>query len=144
MTHFWIENLCLSRTLGMCLNIDLISITQKADFIDFLHPKGDVTQNDFKKSIRMSWIKTLFLLFSRKQYTKKIHYVTRAIVFVNLFLQIKFWLILFKLLNLHLWHHTAPCTLHNVHNVLHPHLQMPLNLNMYTSYYILNTANIQN
>ena len=34
----------------------------------------------------------------------------------------------------------AHCTLHSVHYALHLHLQMPLNLNMYTSYYILNTV----
>ena len=33
--------------------------------------------------------------------------------------------------------HTAPCTLHSVHYTPHLHLQMTLNLTMYTLYYTL-------
>ena len=35
---------------------------------------------------------------------------------------------------------TAPCTLHSVHYALHLNLQRPMNLNIYTSYYTLNTV----
>ena len=43
-------------------------------------------------------------------------------------------------LHVYMCAHTAPCTLHSVHYALHLTLQMPLNLNMYTSYCTLNTV----
>ena len=89
-------------------------------------------RNNFDDRKSLSQIKILFLFLGFQK-----HIVSKRLgllVFEKLFLKIKFYIdsSCFKCIFF--------STLHNVNHALHLHLQTPLNLNMYTSYYTLKTV----
>ena len=75
--------LCLSPTLGICLQIDVLSITRNVDLADILHTEEGVTQNNFETWIRMSQIKILLVIlgFENTQSQTAFRKYTRAIGF---------------------------------------------------------------
>ena len=60
--HFIIKTQYFTPTLGVCLYIELILITQNVHFENSLHSEGGVTPNYLNILFQVSKIKILFLI----------------------------------------------------------------------------------